>query len=171
MPCPPPTQAVTIPYFLPSRFISFVNWIVNLHPVHPSGWPKAIAPPLTMRSVCLFRTLPNPGEPEWRGSSSTSYWCRSVSGCFSTAGGCMWCFLSWCYKPMVGSLTSTSNLPKSNGNIFGQELHHDTFVVSLSFASWPRMQCHASGGSAQSCLLTEGMIVGNLTFIGYKGEC
>ena len=35
MPCPPPTQAVTIPYFLPSRFISFVNWIVNLHPVHP----------------------------------------------------------------------------------------------------------------------------------------
>ena len=46
IPCPPPTQAVTMPYFLLRRFISFVICIVSFAPVHPNGWPNAIAPPL-----------------------------------------------------------------------------------------------------------------------------
>lgn len=37
IPCPPPTQAVTIPYFLSSLFRSFTNWMVSLQPVQPNG--------------------------------------------------------------------------------------------------------------------------------------
>src|SRR5262245_26003134 len=44
-PCPPPTHIVTIPYFAPLRGISRRIVAVSFAPVHPSGWPSAIAPP------------------------------------------------------------------------------------------------------------------------------
>ena len=46
-PWPPPTQAVTIPYFLLRRRSSWNNWMDNFAPEQPSGCPNAIAPPLT----------------------------------------------------------------------------------------------------------------------------
>ena len=44
---PPPTHIVTIPYRPLRRSSSRRMLAVNFAPVHPSGWPKAIAPPLT----------------------------------------------------------------------------------------------------------------------------
>ena len=43
---PPPTHMVTIPYRAFRRFISRMMVAVSLAPVHPSGCPKAMAPPL-----------------------------------------------------------------------------------------------------------------------------
>jgi hypothetical protein len=37
MPCPPPTQALTMPYFLLRRCMSFNNCTVSLLPVQPNG--------------------------------------------------------------------------------------------------------------------------------------
>lgn len=37
MPWPPPTHAVTIPYFLFWRLISLISWIESFAPVHPRG--------------------------------------------------------------------------------------------------------------------------------------
>ena len=47
-PCPPPTHIVTMPYRASRRFISRRMVAVSLAPVHPSGWPSAMAPPLTL---------------------------------------------------------------------------------------------------------------------------
>src|SRR6267154_5193888 len=46
-PIPPPTHIVTIPYFALRRGISRSKVAVSLAPVQPSGWPRAMAPPLT----------------------------------------------------------------------------------------------------------------------------
>ena len=57
-PIPPPTHIVTIPYLDPRRRISCSSVAVNLAPVHPSGWPRAMAPPLTLRragSIAISR--------------------------------------------------------------------------------------------------------------------
>src|SRR5215471_6694024 len=50
-PCPPPTHMVTIPYFALRRGISRRMVAVSLAPVQPSGWPRAMAPPLTLVMV------------------------------------------------------------------------------------------------------------------------
>src|SRR5206468_7161401 len=47
-PIPPPTHIVTMPYRDWRRFISYSRLVVSLAPVQPRGWPRAIAPPLTL---------------------------------------------------------------------------------------------------------------------------
>ena len=47
-PMPPPTHIVTNPYRAFRRFISYRSVVVSLAPVHPRGWPSAMAPPLTL---------------------------------------------------------------------------------------------------------------------------
>ena len=46
---PPPTHIVTMPNRARRRRISCSSVAVSLAPVHPSGWPSAMAPPLTFR--------------------------------------------------------------------------------------------------------------------------
>ena len=46
-PMPPPTHSVTRPYRSPRRRISCSSVVVRRAPLQPSGWPSAIAPPLT----------------------------------------------------------------------------------------------------------------------------
>ena len=48
MPWPPPMQAVARPRFKPRRRSSRVSVSSSRVPVMPSGWPSAIAPPLTL---------------------------------------------------------------------------------------------------------------------------
>src|SRR5215213_9775721 len=47
-PMPPPTHIVTIPYRPLRRSNSRRMLAVSFAPVQPSGWPRAIAPPLTL---------------------------------------------------------------------------------------------------------------------------
>src|SRR5271165_5185983 len=47
-PWPPPMHMVTSPYRLPERRISKTSVVVRREPVAPIGWPRAIAPPLTL---------------------------------------------------------------------------------------------------------------------------
>ena len=47
-PCPTPTHMVARPYFTPRFFIS-CNKVVDIRtPLHPRGWPNAMAPPFTL---------------------------------------------------------------------------------------------------------------------------
>ena len=47
IPCPPPIHIVARPYF-PLRFLnSYKSFVIIIAPVAPTGWPNAIAPPLT----------------------------------------------------------------------------------------------------------------------------
>ena len=48
---PPPTHIVTIPYRALRRCSSLMIVAVSFAPVQPSGWPSAIAPPLTLTFV------------------------------------------------------------------------------------------------------------------------
>src|SRR5687767_1531274 len=47
-PMPPPTHIVTMPYLALRRCISLIKVAVSFAPVQPSGWPSAMAPPLTL---------------------------------------------------------------------------------------------------------------------------
>jgi len=47
-PWPVPTHMVTMPYLPPVRLRSFIICTVSLAPVQPSGWPRAMAPPLML---------------------------------------------------------------------------------------------------------------------------
>ena len=46
-PIPLPMHMETTPYLLPLFLISCRRVAVHLAPVHPRGWPRAMAPPLT----------------------------------------------------------------------------------------------------------------------------
>ena len=61
-PIPPPTHIVTSPYRASRRRISWSSVAVSLAPVHPSGWPSAIAPPLTLRRRRIDRQLAQAGD-------------------------------------------------------------------------------------------------------------
>eukprot|EP00731_Ephydatia_muelleri_P036969 Em0366g4a len=64
MPCPPPMQADPMEYFAFSLFISCTRCAVMPDPEAASGWPKAMAPPLT-----LVLALSSP-----RSFSTARYW-------------------------------------------------------------------------------------------------
>src|SRR5690606_2942897 len=56
-PCPVPTHMVTIPYFWFRRLSSWKSCTESFAPVHPSGWPKAMAPPFTLSTSGLMPSL------------------------------------------------------------------------------------------------------------------
>src|SRR3569623_1752182 len=46
---PPPSHIVCRPHFLLRSFRPYSSVVISLVPEAPSGWPSAIAPPLTFR--------------------------------------------------------------------------------------------------------------------------
>jgi len=53
-PCPTPTHIVARPYCTFALRISYNKVVEMRTPLHPNGWPKAIAPPLTLLSIHLI---------------------------------------------------------------------------------------------------------------------